>query len=121
MARIDWRADADIEQIVRTVRETFESRDYLWEQTDAETAVASEAAVASEGDASVTTAALPVSQRLTVGIRVDVAKRRLLLTQESLGAAYSAAGGGWVAVQLAARFRKLVGAVRADLDAAALR
>lgn len=115
MARIEFRPDATVEQVMGTVRETFESRDYVWEQSDAESAVAS------EGGKPVSTAALPVSQRVRVSIGINTRKHRLVLTLESIGAAYSAAGGGWFYVQLASRYRKIVKAVREDLTAAALR
>ncbi|RYG76040.1 hypothetical protein EU513_14500 [Yimella sp. RIT 621] len=115
MARIDFRPDATVEQVMRTVRETFQSRDYLWEQTDAENAVAS------EGGKPVRTAALPVSQRVRVSITINAKKHKLTLTLESIGAAYSAAGGGWFYIQLASSYRKMVKAVREDLAAAALR
>ncbi|MFF2861030.1 hypothetical protein ACFVSX_14170 [Streptomyces rubiginosohelvolus] len=115
MASIDFRPDATVEQVMRTVRETFESRDYLWEQADAENARAS------QGGKPVRTAALAVSRRVRVSIRINARKHKLVLTLESIGAAYSAAGGGWFHVQLASRHRKMVKAVREDLAAAALR
>lgn len=115
MAGIKFRPDATVEHVMSTVRETFESRDYLWEQSDATSAVAS------EGGKPVSTAALPVSQRVRVSIATNTRKHKMTLTLESIGAAYSAAGGGWFYVQLASRYRKIVKAVREDLAAAGLR
>jgi hypothetical protein len=115
MASIRFRPDATVEQVMRTVRGTFESRGYLWDQTDPENAVAS------EDGKPVRTAALPVSQRVKVSISINAKKHKLVLTLESIGAAYSAAGGGWFYVQLASRYRKIAKAVREDLAAAALR
>jgi hypothetical protein len=115
MASITFRPDATSERVMSTVQETFESRGYLWEQTDAEHATAS------EGGKPVHTAALPVSQRVQVSISINSKKHKLVLTLESVAAAYSAAGGGWFYVQLTSRYRKIVKAAREDLAAAALR
>jgi hypothetical protein len=115
MASIQVRPEATVQQVMGKVRETFESRDYLWEQTD------DLSAVASEGGRPVRAAALPVAQRVRVSIRFDARRHKLVLILETIGAAYSAAGGGWFYVRLASRYRKMVKAVREDLTAAALR
>jgi hypothetical protein len=96
-----------------TVRETFESRDYLWEGTGPLSAVAS------EGGRPVKH--VTVSQRLRVGIRIDAEAHRLVLKQETLGVAYTANGGPVIFVWLSMRFRRMAKAVRDDLAAAALR
>ncbi|MBF8192616.1 hypothetical protein ITP53_44440 [Nonomuraea sp. K274] len=113
MTRIPFSADARTEQVMATVRETFESRDYLWEETGPLTAVAS------EGGKPVRN--LAVSQRLRVAVRVDAEAHRLVLRQETLGAAYTANGGPVIFVWLTMRFRRIAKAVRDDLAAAALR
>jgi hypothetical protein len=115
MASIQFSPDVTVEQVMGKVRETFESRGYLWEQTDADSAVAS------ENGEPVRTAALPVSQRVRVSIGINTKKHKLVLTLETIGAAYSAAGGGFFYVRLASRYRRMVKAVREDLAAAALR
>lgn len=114
MASIKLRPGTPVAPVMRTVRESFEARDYLWEQTDTQTAVAS------EGDKPVRTSALPVTQRVRVRVDFNPGKHKLVLTLESIGAAYSAAGGGFFYIQLASRYRKMVRAVRADLAAAEL-
>jgi hypothetical protein len=114
MARIRLEADAQAEHVMAKVRETFESRDYLWEQTGRLTATAS------EGGKPVKSLAVGVSQRLRLALRIDSEAHCLVLSQETLGAAYAANGGGLTYVRLSSRFRKLVKAVREDLAAAAL-
>ncbi|PRX97682.1 hypothetical protein [Allonocardiopsis opalescens] len=112
MASIGLGADVPGEQVLARVRETFESRDYLWKETDPLRAVAS------EGGRPINNVA--VSQRLRVAVRVDPAKHRLLLTQETLGAAYTANGGPIFYIWLSMRFRRMVKAVKEDLAAAGL-
>lgn len=119
MARITLHPQATTTRVLDTVRETFEARGYRWEQQD------SDRAVASEGGTTVSDWALPLSHRLRVAIQVKPGKGRLVLSQETVGAAMTgaavAAGGGpWLHVQLSFRFGKVVKAVRADLSAAAL-
>ncbi|BCJ64921.1 hypothetical protein [Polymorphospora rubra] len=113
MTRLKLTAAARPEQVLATVRETFESRDYLWEQTGPLTAVASEGG-------------RPVrhtmtAQRLRVAVRVDTEARRLVLTQETHGAAYAGNDAPVFVVWLTMRFRRIVRAVREDLAAATLR
>lgn len=117
MARIQLVPGAIVEQVMGTVRETFEARDYHWEQTN------TGRALASEGRAPVGDAALPLSQRLRIAVAVDPDERHLVLSQETVGAAFTgaaaAAGAGpWLHLRLSARFRKIVKAVRGDLTAA---
>jgi hypothetical protein len=114
MARIPLSADATVARVMNLVRETFESRDYVWEQSDPENATAS------EGGKPIGDAATVVSQRLRVAVHFDTRKHRLVLTQETIGAAYSAVGAGYFYVKLAARYRKMVKAIRDDLAAASL-
>lgn len=114
MTRIQLPADAQAEQVMATVRETCESRDYFWEQAGPLSAIAS------EGGKPVTNLAVGVSQRLRVAIRLEDENHRLVLSQETIGAAYIANGGPIIYVWLAMRFRKLVKAVREDLSAAVL-
>jgi hypothetical protein len=113
MTRIQLSADAQAQHVMTTVRETFESRDYLWEETGPLSAVAS------EGGKRVKNLAVGVSQRLRVAVSFDAEGHRLVLRQETLGAAYLANGGPLIYLQLASRFRKMVKAVREDLAAAA--
>ncbi|XVQ06755.1 hypothetical protein ACQP1W_29390 [Spirillospora sp. CA-255316] len=115
MARIRLSADVTAEQVMDTVRETFESRDYLWERSGPDTATAS------EGGKPIGNLSVGISQRLRVGISVDTGKHRLVVRQEMIGAAYINAGGPHVYLRLASRYRKMVKAVREDLAAAALR
>jgi hypothetical protein len=115
MARIRLSADRTAEQVLDTVRETFESRDYLWERSGPGTATAS------EGGKPIGNLGVGVSQRLRVAIRVDTGKHRLVLRQETIGAAYLNAGGPHVYLRLASRYRKMVKAVREDLAAMAPR
>ncbi|MGI5215407.1 hypothetical protein [Plantactinospora sp. CA-290183] len=112
MARVQLNADARPEHVMATVRATFESREYLWEQTGPLTAVASEGGKPVKHPL--------ISQRLRVGVRIDAEAHRLVLTQETLGVAYTANGGPVILVWLTMRFRKMVKAVREDLAAAAL-
>lgn len=119
MTRIRLRPETTTKSVMATLRETFESRDYHWEQTDAENAVAS------EGGKPVRGSALPTSQRLRVGITVQPGKHRLVLSQDTMGAALTGAAvsvgaGPWLLIQLSARYGKIVKAVRADLAAAGL-
>jgi hypothetical protein len=109
---VQLNPDADTERVMTTVRETFESRDYLWEPTGPHTATAS------EGGKRVGNLGVGTSQRLRVDVRIDLDKHRLVLHQETIGAAYIAAGGPIVYLWLASRFRKMVKAVRKDLAAA---
>jgi hypothetical protein len=113
MTRIQLGAVAQPEHVMATVRETFENRGYLWEQTGPLSAVAS------EGGKPVSNLAVGVSQRLRVAVRFDAEHHRLVLRQETIGAAYIANGGPIIYVWLARRFRKMVKAVREDLAAAA--
>jgi hypothetical protein len=114
MTHVRLRADAPAEHVMVTARETFESRDYLWEQAGPLTATAS------EGGKPISNLAVGFSQRLRVAVRVDVHENRLVLRQETLGAAYANNGGPLIYLRLAMRFRKLVKAVREDLAAATL-
>ncbi|MEV7229757.1 hypothetical protein AB0M79_22430 [Polymorphospora sp. NPDC051019] len=111
MARVKLAADARPEQVLATVRETFESRDYLWERTGPLTAVAS------EGGEPVRHAL--ISRRLRVDVRVDPEAHRLELTQRTHGAAYAANDAPYFFVRLTVRFRRMARAVREDLAAAA--
>ncbi|MGI5151611.1 hypothetical protein ACQEVC_35515 [Plantactinospora sp. CA-294935] len=112
MTRVQLSADAQPEHVLAKVRQTFESRDYLWEQSGPLSAVAS------EGGKPVTNTL--ISQRLRVAVRIDAEAHRLVLTQETLGAAYTANGGPVIFVWLSMRFRRMVKAVREDLAAAGL-
>jgi hypothetical protein len=114
MTHIPLRTDAPAEDVMLSTRETFESRDYLWERSGPLTATAS------EGGKPISNLTVGFSQRLRVAVRVDAQHNRLVLRQETLGAAYTNNGGPIVYLQLAMRFRKLVKAVREDLAAAAL-
>jgi len=119
MARIKLAPDAKLTDVMDTVRETFDARDYHWEQTDADSAIAS------EGGKPVRDAALPLSHRLRVAITFHQGKRCLVLNQETMGAAFTgaavAAGAGpWLHLKLSSRFGTIVKAVRDDLAAAAL-
>jgi hypothetical protein len=114
MARIQLNDEAQAERVMDTVRETFESRDYHWERTGQLTATAS------EGGRPVRNLAVGVSQRLRVAVRFDAGNHRLVLRQETLGAAYIANGGPVIYLWLSRRFRKMTKAVRDDLAAAAL-
>lgn len=112
MARIQLGRDADAAQVMSTVRETFESRDYLWEPTGPHSATAS------EGGERVGNLGVGVSQRLRISVSIDTRKHQLVLGQETIGAAYIANGGPIVYLWLRSRFRKIVKAVRGDLAAA---
>ncbi|OZM71280.1 hypothetical protein CFN78_21030 [Amycolatopsis antarctica] len=114
MTRIRLNEDTKPSSALAVVRETCEVRGYHWEQTEPLTAVASEDGRPVRG------VAVGVSQRLRVAVRLDESKHRLVLSQETLGAAYIAAGGPIIYVRLARRFGKLVTAVREDLAAATL-
>lgn len=119
MARIRLRPAASIEKVMATIRETFEARNYHWEQTDPDSAIAS------EGRRPVRGSALPTSHRLRVGVTYQPAKNRVVFSQDTMGAAMtgasiSAGGGPWLLIQLNARYGKIIKAVRADLAAAEL-
>ncbi|MGO1950117.1 MAG: hypothetical protein ACTH1D_10810 [Mycobacteriaceae bacterium] len=119
MTRIRLRPEATTAKVMATLHETFEARDYYWEQTD------TKRAIASEGSAPVHGSALPTSHRLRVGITFKPGKRRLVLSQETTGAvltgaAVSAGAGPWLLIQLSARYSRIVKAVRADLASAGL-
>lgn len=116
MARITFitfAPDAPPKRVMSKVRETLESRDYLWEETGPLAAVVSEHGRPPKNPA--------ISRRLRMDIRVDVATHRLVLTREVIGAAYTDTGGAWTFIWLTIRFRRMVKAVRDDLAAAALR
>lgn len=112
MAHIKLNPTTPVDDVMTVVRETFESRDYLWEATEPLTATAN------EGGRHVSNPV--VAQRLRVAVRFDESRHRLVLNQETLGLAYIANGAGWHYVTLASRFRKMVKAVRDDLAAASL-
>ncbi|PZR52388.1 hypothetical protein DNL40_11980 [Xylanimonas oleitrophica] len=116
MASIKLNPAADHEQVIDRVRETFEARDYHWQEVEPGRATAS------EGGRPVKTSAIPVSQRLRVAVQLDPGSDTLHLTRETLGAAYAAGtpGGGFFFVRLGQRFRKMVKATREDLAAAGL-
>ncbi|AOS64024.1 hypothetical protein [Actinoalloteichus hymeniacidonis] len=113
MTRIDFDPRLSVETVLTTVRTTFDSRDYHWEQHDGLSTVAS------EGGRPVANVA--VSQRLRVSIRIDVARHRVVLSQETLGAAYTANGSPLFMLKLGRRLSKIGRAVQQDLAAAALR
>ncbi|WP_349829068.1 hypothetical protein [Brevibacterium litoralis] len=79
MAKIALVENASHDQVMETIRATFESRDYGWEASDASHAVAN------EDGKPIGVAVLPVSQRLQVEIEVDLAKNRVVLTQNTFG------------------------------------
>jgi hypothetical protein len=119
MTRIRLRPEATTEAVMATLRETFETRDYRWEQTDAVHATAS------EGTTPIRGSYLPTSQRLRVGVTLKPGKHRLVLSQDTVGAALTGAAvsvgaGPWLLIELSARHGKIVKAVRADLAAAGL-
>ncbi|WP_224388318.1 hypothetical protein [Pseudonocardia sp. ICBG1293] len=119
MTKIRIRPGPAPEQVLQVVRATFESRDFTW-QPDGD-----RQARASEGDAAVRDAALPTSQRLRVRVRVRPDADRVVLDQETVGAAMTGAmastgAGPWLMITLGRRFRRIVKAVRQDLAAAHL-
>jgi hypothetical protein len=114
MTELAYATGADALRVLEQVRETFESRDYLWQSDEA-----GGRATASEDGRPVHNVA--TAQRLRVAVAVYADKNCVVLTNETVGAAYGANGGPWVGLQLAARFRRVVRAVARDLEAAGLR
>lgn len=116
MTTIRTRADIDPATAMSTVRASVESRGYVWDGSAPLDARASE-------DAPIADAELAVSQRLRVRVRAEVGSVRI--DQETVGAAMTGAGasagaGPWLMMKLGTRFRKLVKAVRRDLEAAGI-